>query len=150
MEKEFIDWLNSDEPFNEKVYGKDILNDKEWVGNVNKARDIINQELKQNISKPEPKIETIEKPVEKVEGKEEGKPLEEIDRDNKYYYRKYKDADGNIWEATSSNKNKKGNYDITVNGEKIETGAAKLSDIEPRIEMEIKARKESNSGFGAL
>ncbi|OHB99068.1 MAG: hypothetical protein A2Z57_04020 [Planctomycetes bacterium RIFCSPHIGHO2_12_39_6] len=36
---QFINWLNSDAPFNEKIYGKDILKDSEYVDRINRARE---------------------------------------------------------------------------------------------------------------
>jgi len=41
--RDFIEWVQSKEPFNEKIYGKDIRNDSEWVDAVEQAREIINR-----------------------------------------------------------------------------------------------------------
>jgi hypothetical protein len=38
---EFIEWLLSEAPFDTKVYGKDILEDKEWSDLIGKARTFI-------------------------------------------------------------------------------------------------------------
>ena len=56
--KGFIQWLLSDAPFDEKVYGKDIKNDKEWVGNIEKARKAITDifPVKESVEKEAPKV----------------------------------------------------------------------------------------------
>lgn len=36
--REFLDWLFSDKPFDEKVYGANIRNDAEWTGLIQRAR----------------------------------------------------------------------------------------------------------------
>lgn len=41
--KAFIEWLQSEEPFNEKTYGKDITTDKEWVKAIETAREAIRE-----------------------------------------------------------------------------------------------------------
>jgi hypothetical protein len=49
---EFIDWLLSKGPFNTSVYGKDILQDKNWTSLIEKARSYIdlNQETRIKLS----------------------------------------------------------------------------------------------------
>jgi hypothetical protein len=42
--KEMIEWLMSDGPFDEKVYGPNIKNDKQWVGQIERLRSIIKGE----------------------------------------------------------------------------------------------------------
>jgi hypothetical protein len=37
--REFLDWLFSDKPFDEKVYGANIRSDAEWTGLIQRARD---------------------------------------------------------------------------------------------------------------
>ena len=37
--REFLVWIFSDSPFDEKVYGANIRNDAEWVGLIHRARD---------------------------------------------------------------------------------------------------------------
>lgn len=37
--RDFLDWIFSDNPFNEKVYGANIRNDAEWTGLIHRARD---------------------------------------------------------------------------------------------------------------
>ena len=39
--KEFIDWLLSDAPFDEEVFGSEIREDEHWVGLIEKARVIV-------------------------------------------------------------------------------------------------------------
>ncbi len=39
--KSLIEWLLSDEPFNEKVYGRDIHNNEEWTKAIEIARTSI-------------------------------------------------------------------------------------------------------------
>jgi hypothetical protein len=41
VDKSFIEWLLSDAPFDMSVYGKDILEDKEWSDLIGKARTFI-------------------------------------------------------------------------------------------------------------
>ena len=41
--KFFIEWILSDEPFNEKVYGKEIRNNKEWTTAIETARKSITE-----------------------------------------------------------------------------------------------------------
>ena len=41
--RDFIDWVQSEEPFEEKKYGKGIRQDKDWVAGVEKAREIISR-----------------------------------------------------------------------------------------------------------
>ena len=40
--KSFIEWILSEKPFDEKVYGNDIHNDKEWCTAIESARKSIN------------------------------------------------------------------------------------------------------------
>jgi hypothetical protein len=42
--KEMIEWLMSDGPFDEKVYGPDIRNDKQWVAQIERLRSTIKGE----------------------------------------------------------------------------------------------------------
>lgn len=42
--KEMIEWLMSDGPFDEKVYGPEIKNDKQWVDQIERLRSIIKGE----------------------------------------------------------------------------------------------------------
>lgn len=37
--REFLAWLLSDDPFDEKVYGANIRNDPEWTGLIRRARE---------------------------------------------------------------------------------------------------------------
>lgn len=41
--KSFIEWILSDQPFNEKVYGKNIRNDIHWVTAIETARKSITE-----------------------------------------------------------------------------------------------------------
>ena len=41
--KSFIEWISSEEPFDEKIYGKDIISDKEWSTAIETARKSINE-----------------------------------------------------------------------------------------------------------
>lgn len=41
--KSFIEWILSEKPFDEKIYGKDIRNDKEWFTAIETARKSINE-----------------------------------------------------------------------------------------------------------
>lgn len=56
---EFINWLNSNAPFDPKVYGN-IIKDKEYVDRVNMAREAAGLEVEET---PKP---TVEKPLEVV------------------------------------------------------------------------------------
>lgn len=38
---EFINWLMSEQPFDESIYGKDISNDQHWVNLINSTRKLI-------------------------------------------------------------------------------------------------------------
>jgi hypothetical protein len=40
---EFIEWLKSEAPFDITIYGKDILEDREWTELIGKARQIIKE-----------------------------------------------------------------------------------------------------------
>jgi hypothetical protein len=42
--KEMIEWLMSDGPFDEKIYGPDIRNDKQWVAQIERLRSTIKGE----------------------------------------------------------------------------------------------------------
>jgi hypothetical protein len=42
--KEMIEWLMSDGPFDEKIYGPEIRNDKQWVDQIERLRDVIKGE----------------------------------------------------------------------------------------------------------
>lgn len=37
--REFLNWLFSDNPFDEKIYGANIKNDAQWTGLIQRARD---------------------------------------------------------------------------------------------------------------
>lgn len=37
--RDFLDWIFSDYPFDEKVYGSNIRNDDEWTGLIHRARE---------------------------------------------------------------------------------------------------------------
>ena len=37
--REFLDWLRSDKPFDDKVYGVNIKNDSRWTGLILRARN---------------------------------------------------------------------------------------------------------------
>lgn len=39
--RDFLDWLFSDNPFDEKVYGSNIRNNAEWTGLIQRARDTV-------------------------------------------------------------------------------------------------------------
>jgi hypothetical protein len=39
--KEFLEWLNSEEPFNTKVYGENITKDTEWVNDISRLRNAL-------------------------------------------------------------------------------------------------------------
>lgn len=39
--REFVDWLLSDHPFDEKVYGANIKNNIKWTGLIQRARDAV-------------------------------------------------------------------------------------------------------------
>lgn len=39
--REFLAWIFSDNPFDEKIYGADIRSDAEWVGLIHRARDAV-------------------------------------------------------------------------------------------------------------
>jgi len=39
--RDFLDWLFSDNPFDESVYGQNIRNDAEWTGLIHRARDAV-------------------------------------------------------------------------------------------------------------
>jgi hypothetical protein len=39
--REFLQWLLSDNPFDEKVYGANIRNDAHWTGLIQRARDSV-------------------------------------------------------------------------------------------------------------
>lgn len=39
--REFLDWLHSDRPFDENVYGANIRNDTQWTGLIQRAREVI-------------------------------------------------------------------------------------------------------------
>lgn len=39
--REFLEWLISDKPFDEKVYGANIRNDAQWAGLVQRAREAV-------------------------------------------------------------------------------------------------------------
>jgi hypothetical protein len=39
--REFLSWLCSESPFNEKVYGADIKNDKNWTQLIQRARQAV-------------------------------------------------------------------------------------------------------------
>ena len=43
--KTFIEWILSASPFDEKIYGKDIRNDKEWAKTIEIARTSITEIL---------------------------------------------------------------------------------------------------------
>lgn len=43
---EFMEWLTSDGPFDTKVYGNEILQDKNWIDLINKARKFISDSTK--------------------------------------------------------------------------------------------------------
>lgn len=84
---EFINWLNSDAPFDEKVYGKDIRNDTEHVDRVNRAREAAGlkvestpsvetpAETKVEVSQKETKSATETKVAETQKG--EGESIEQ-------------------------------------------------------------------------
>lgn len=55
--------------------------------------------------------------------------------------RSYEDTEGNKYEARPTNKSKTGNFDLFVNGEKLEAGAKKVSDIIPAIESYKRQQK---------
>lgn len=39
--REFLTWLSSDNPFDEKVYGANIRNDAQWTGLIQRAREAV-------------------------------------------------------------------------------------------------------------
>jgi len=39
--REFLDWLLSDKPFDDKVYGANIRNDAHWTGLIQRAREAV-------------------------------------------------------------------------------------------------------------
>jgi len=39
--REFLDWLLSDNPFDENVYGANIKNDAQWTGLIQRAREAV-------------------------------------------------------------------------------------------------------------
>lgn len=41
--KTFIEWILSDKPFNEKIYGKDIRNNNEWTKSIEISRESIKE-----------------------------------------------------------------------------------------------------------
>lgn len=41
--REFLGWLLSDDPFDEKIYGANIRSDAEWSALVQRARDAVGQ-----------------------------------------------------------------------------------------------------------
>lgn len=49
--REFLAWLLSDDPFNEKVYGANIRNDTEWTALIRRAREAALGEIESR-SKP--------------------------------------------------------------------------------------------------
>lgn len=74
--KDFINWLNSEEPLDPKVY--DV--DKEWSDNINRAREIVNrlQKSQMDMFGGEPKVDDIQvKPSENFI-----KPEHELTSDN--------------------------------------------------------------------
>lgn len=62
--KSFIEWILGDEPFNEKVYGKGIRNDKEWTTAIEKARKSIKEILDDQIDNSIPvRMEGIQRTI---------------------------------------------------------------------------------------
>ena len=43
--REFLDWLVSDKPFDEKVYGANIRNDAHWTGLIQRARVTVSNKI---------------------------------------------------------------------------------------------------------
>ena len=50
--REFLAWIFSDSPFDEKVYGLEIRNNSEWVSLILRARDAALTESKNSTSNP--------------------------------------------------------------------------------------------------
>jgi hypothetical protein len=125
--KDFIDWITSDAPFDTKVYGEKILQDKEWNDLITRAREVIYNklEIKPNdkpnqgdiaVSKGEEDnlpggTEDISKPVEK-QGEEKPprttdpakqKQIEAIDKE---YDGKIADAQKELEGMTEEKRNK--------------------------------------------
>ncbi len=71
--RSFIEWILSDEPFSEKVYGKDISNNKEWTTAIEIARTTIREikEAKIDPSFPNNLDDTIKTFLELSNGKRE-------------------------------------------------------------------------------
>ena len=78
--KSFIEWILSDEPFNEKIYGRDIRNNKEWSTAIETARKSIWKitDLKVDPSFPNNLDDTIKACLELANGKR--KPQNEKER----------------------------------------------------------------------
>ena len=47
--RSFIDWILSDEPFDEKIYGKNICNDTNWTTAIETARKSITEIVEKHI-----------------------------------------------------------------------------------------------------
>lgn len=43
--REFLDWLHSDKPFDENVYGANIKNDTQWTRLIQQAREAVSNNL---------------------------------------------------------------------------------------------------------
>lgn len=116
--------------------------------------DLVDDYLKPKqdaIQEPSPEKVSVEKPApvspqvgEEVSGEE--KTAGETEKEEVTYIKQeldgrvlYEDIDGNKYEARPTRKN--GYYDIYKNGKKLDSGAAKFSDIQPVIEQDRESEK---------
>lgn len=118
---------------------KAIVRDRVTEGNKGiDANEIDLLEAEANQQSEQVAPETIVPPKVKAE---EGSPTEEVtyikqELDGRVLY---EDVDGNKYEARPTRKN--GYYDIYKNGKKLDSGAAKFSDIQPVIEQDRQSEK---------
>lgn len=132
----------------------DIEYIEELKEDANGNKRWVRVDLKQKqdaVQERSPKTLPVEKPTtvspqvgEEVSGEE--KTAGETEQEEVTYIKQeldgrvlYEDIDGNKYEARPTRKN--GYYDIYKNGKKLDSGAAKFSDIQPVIEQERASEK---------
>ena len=62
--REFLDWLYSEKPFDEKVYGAEIRNNAEWSGLIHRAREA--GFIKSPPRQPTTTIPTLDESIERM------------------------------------------------------------------------------------